>query len=54
MFWILILVVVVFAFVLLAALKSKQGGVSSTVGFPYEPAKALFSAAERSFLGVLD
>jgi hypothetical protein len=54
MFWILILVVVVLAFAVLAALKSKQGGTSGTLGFPYQPAKTLFSAAERSFLGVLD
>jgi len=40
-------------FIVLAALKNKQGGAGS-VGFPYQPAKTLFSAAERSFLGVLD
>ncbi len=48
---VLLLIVV---FVVLAALKSKQGGASGSVGFPYQPAKTLFSAAERSFLGVLD
>ena len=40
-------------FIVLAALKNKQGG-SGKLGFPYQPAKPLFSAAERSFLGVLD
>jgi hypothetical protein len=40
--------------VIVTALKSKQGGGTGSVGFPYLPAKALFSAAERSFLGVLD
>ena len=54
MFWILVIAVVVLAFVALAALKSKQGGSAGTLGFPYQPAKPLFSAAERSFLGVLD
>jgi hypothetical protein len=50
----IILVVLAFVvFVVLAALKNKQGG-SGTLGLPYQPAKALFSAAERSFLGVLD
>lgn len=41
------------ALMALVALKSKQGG-SGSVDFPYQPAKTLFSAAERSFLGVLD
>jgi len=50
--WFLI-VVVLAVFIALAVLKSKQGNGRS-VGFPYRPAKALFSAAERSFLGVLD
>lgn len=40
--------------VIVAALKNKQGGGAGSVDFPYLPAKALFSAAERSFLGVLD
>ena len=40
-------------FIFLAALKHKQGSAGS-IGFPYQPAKTLFSAAERSFLGVLD
>ena len=50
------LLLIVLAFVVLifiAALKNKHGGAGS-VGFPYQPAKTLFSAAERSFLGVLD
>jgi hypothetical protein len=51
--WILLLVFVLVVFVVLAALKGKAGG-SGHIGFPYQPAKSLFSAAERSFLGVLD
>ena len=51
--WFLLVVLVFVAFIALAAIKIKQGG-SGSVGFPYQPAKALFSAAERSFLGVLD
>lgn len=48
-----VLLVVFLAVVLLAVLK--KGGVSSgSVGFPYQRAKALFSPAERSFLGVID
>lgn len=54
MSWVLILVVLVVVFVAIVALKRKQSGSGSTVGFPYQPAKALFSPAERSFLGVLD
>ena len=50
---ILLVIVVFVVFVALAALKSKKGG-GGTIGFPYQPAKALFTAAERSFLGVLD
>lgn len=53
MAWILLLALVLIVFVVLAALKSKAGG-SGSVGFPYQPTKTLFSAAERSFLGVLD
>jgi len=48
----LLAVVVVVALILLAALKSQ--GSAGSIGYPYQPAKALFSAAERSFLGVLD
>lgn len=51
-----ILVIVVLVVLVLAAVaagKAKSGSGSS-VGFPYQWAGALFSAAERSFLGVLD
>ena len=51
---VLLAVIVFVVFIVLAALKSKQGGGSGKIGFPYQPAKPLFSAAERSFLGVLD
>lgn len=51
--WFLLIVLVFVVFIALAAIKSKQGGAGS-IGFPYQPAKTLFSAAERSFLGVLD
>jgi hypothetical protein len=54
MSWVLILVVLIVVFVVIVALKSKQRGSGSIVGFPDQPAKALFSPAERSFLGVLD
>ena len=53
MSWILIAGVLFVALIVLAALKSKQGS-KGAVGFPYQPAKALFSPAERSFLGVFD
>lgn len=51
-----ILVIVVLVVLVLAAVaagKAKRDSGSS-VGFPYQRAGALFSAAERSFLGVLD
>ena len=51
--WLLLIVLVFVAFIVLSAIKSKQGGTGS-IGFPYQPAKTLFSVAERSFLGVLD
>ncbi|WP_256646495.1 DUF2726 domain-containing protein [Thermomonas paludicola] len=51
---VLLAVLAFVVFIVLAALKNKQGGGSGSVGFPYQPAKTLFSAAERSFLGVLD
>ncbi len=54
MVWILLLALVVIALVILTPLKSKQRGSAGTIGFPYQPAKVLFSLAERSFLGVLD
>ena len=50
---VLLAIVVFVVFIVLAALKNKQGG-SGKLGFPYQPAKPLFSAPERSFLGVLD
>ena len=51
---ILLVVIVFVVFMVLAALKGKQSGGAGSIGFPYLPAKFLFSAAERSFLGVLD
>jgi hypothetical protein len=51
--WLFVLFAVFVVFVVLAALKGKVSGAGS-IGFPYQPAKPLFSAAERSFLGVLD
>lgn len=39
--------------VIVAAIVAKQRNAGPT-GFPYQPAKTLFSPAERSFLGVLD
>lgn len=54
MSWILLAVVVIVVAVLLAALMGKQTGGAGSIGFPYQPAKTLFSAAERSYLGVLD
>ena len=51
MSWTLLLLVLVVVVVLLAVVGRQQTG---KVGFPYQPAKSLFSAAERSFLGVLD
>jgi hypothetical protein len=54
MSWVLILVVVLVVVAALAAVASKKTRSASKVGFSYVPAKALFSPAERSFLGVLD
>jgi len=53
MSWIWLFILVIAVFVVLAALKGKTGK-SGTIGFPYQLGKPLFSAAERSFLGVLD
>ena len=47
-------VVVILVFAVVAALTSKKQGSAGSIGFPYQPAKTLFSPAERSFLGVLD
>jgi hypothetical protein len=50
--WVFIAVLVVLACLIVAALVTKKrGGANAAL---YQPAKALFSAAERSFLGVLD
>jgi len=49
----LIVVIVLVVSVALVALKNKQSGTGS-IGLPYQRASVLFSAAERSFLGVLD
>lgn len=54
MSWVFILVIVVVVAALLLAAAAKRAGTDSKVGFPYVPAKALFSPAERSFLGALD
>ncbi|WP_051928092.1 DUF2726 domain-containing protein [Nitrosococcus oceani] len=54
MSWILIAVVIVFVIAALVAIAGKKTDSGSAIGYPYVPAKALFSAAERSFLGVLD
>ena len=55
MSWLLVLVVVVALVVVLAAAAGKaRNATGSSIGYPYNPAKFLFSAAERSFLGVLD
>jgi hypothetical protein len=55
MSWLLVLLVVFALVVVFAAAsgKAKRAGGAS-IGYPYEPTKFLFSAAERSFLGVLD
>lgn len=49
--WALLAVVFIFALAVVAKLKKSGGAIR---GFPYQPAKALFSPAERAFLGVLD
>jgi hypothetical protein len=54
MSWLLIIVVLVLALAALGAIVGKQSSGTGKLGFPYQPAKTLFSAAERSFLGVLD
>jgi len=50
--WIVLAFLVFFLFIILVAIKNK--GSAGPVGFPYQPAKMLFSPAERSFFGVLD
>jgi len=49
-----ILVVLALAVLMVIAVLWKQVSRAGAIGFPYQPAKALFTAAERSFLGVLD
>ena len=51
--WMLLLAVVVVVVAVLSALK-RPTGASGRLGFPYQRGRPLFSAAERSFLGVLD
>jgi len=50
--WMLLIVLVLVGLAIAAAIKRERG--AGFVGFPYQRAKSLFSAAERSFLGVLD
>ena len=54
MSWVFILVIVAVVAAVFLAAAGKKAGTGSKVGFPYVPAKTLFSPAERSFLGVLD
>jgi hypothetical protein len=54
MSWLLIIVLLFLVVVVFGAFVGKQATATGKIGFPYQPAKALFSAAERSFLGVLD
>ena len=50
--WMLLIVLVLVGLAIAAAIKRERG--AGSVGFPYQRAKSLLSAAERSFLGVLD
>lgn len=52
--WILVFAVIVFVVAALVAAAAKKAGGGSSINYPYVPAKSLFSAAERSFLNVLD
>jgi hypothetical protein len=62
MSWILIAVLLVILLLVFIGNKIGSGNTRSTgdsgaigcISFPYQPAKPLFSPAERSFLGVLD
>lgn len=54
MSWLSILVIFVVVAAIFLAVAGKRAGSGSKIGFPYVPAKALLSPAERSFLGVLD
>jgi len=49
----LLVAIAIVVLIVVAALKKNQGAAGA-LGFPYQPAGTLFSAAERSFLGVLD
>lgn len=51
--WTLILLLIVAIFLIITAVKIRKNS-AGLIGFPYQPAGALFSVAERSFLGVLD
>jgi hypothetical protein len=51
---IVVFVVVVVVGVLFVMAQKKTPGSSSKIAYPYQAAGPLFSAAERSFLGVLD
>ena len=50
--WMVLIVLVLIGSAIAAAIKGKRG--AGSVGYPYQRAKTLFSAAERLFLGVLD
>lgn len=52
MSWILLLALVLAVVAILAALQKQRAGSSD--GFPYQKTNALFSPAERSFLGALE
>lgn len=55
MTYVILIVLVVVLIVVMGLMKKGQGdGTSGRIGFPYQSAGPLFSAAERSFLGVLD
>lgn len=54
MSWVLILAILVVAAAFFLAVVGKRSCRGSRIGFPYVPAKALFSPAERAFLGVFD
>lgn len=51
--WALLIAIAVIAMIAFALLKGRSG-VTGRIGLPYQRTKALFSAAERSFLGALD
>lgn len=51
---VIILAVIAIAVILAVVLKGADSRQSGSIGYPYQPAKQLFSPAERSFLGVID